>query len=76
MYRFPGRADDVFAESMVSGTLAGELSALSDTPRNATVTVERDAVLWFLSVEGLTKLAADQPELWRSFTNLVLRGES
>lgn len=76
VYHFPGRNADVFEESMVSGTLAGELSALSNTPRNSTVVVDMDSVLWRLSVEDLDKLAAEHPDLWRTFTNLVLRGES
>lgn len=67
-----GRID----ESMVSGTLAGELSALSGTERNATVIVERNAVLWKLSTEALKKLDAEKPELARAFTKLVLKGSS
>lgn len=59
----------------MSGTLAGELSALSGLPRNSMVVVERDAVLWKLSVEDLNKLGVEHPELARTFTNLVLRGK-
>ncbi|EIM84807.1 uncharacterized protein STEHIDRAFT_60168 [Stereum hirsutum FP-91666 SS1] len=64
-----GRVD----ESMVSGTLAGELSALSGMERNATVVVERNSVLWKLGTEGLKRLEAERPELARTFTRLVLK---
>lgn len=60
---------------MVSGTLAGELSALSEMERNATVVVERNSVLWKLGMEGLRRLEAEKPELARTFTRLVLKGE-
>ncbi|KAH9943577.1 sulfate transporter family-domain-containing protein [Amylocystis lapponica] len=60
-------------ESMVAGTLAGELSALSGLSRNATCIVERQAVLWKLSTDNLRRLEAEQPQLAREFTRLVLK---
>ncbi|KAF8495887.1 sulfate transporter family-domain-containing protein [Russula emetica] len=60
-------------ESMVPGTLAGELSGLAGLPRNATVIVERAAVLWYLDGEALGRLQAEHPELARTFTALVLK---
>ncbi|KAF7293231.1 Sulfate transporter family protein [Mycena chlorophos] len=60
-------------ESMVPGTLAGELSALSNLPRNASVMVERPAVLWRLSVSSLRRLEEEEPALARRFTQLVLK---
>lgn len=66
----------VIEESMVSGTLAGELSALSGLPRNARVVVERDAVLWRLSAESLKKLEEELPHLAQRFVRLVLKGVS
>jgi SulP family sulfate permease len=64
----------VIEESMVPGTLAGELSGLAGLARNATVVVERSAVLWRLSADALRRLEAQRPELARSFTALVLKG--
>jgi SulP family sulfate permease len=61
-------------ESMVPGTLAGELSGLAGLPRNATVVVERAGVLWYLGGEALGQLQAEYPELARTFTALVLKG--
>ena len=61
-------------ESMVPGTIAGELSALSGLPRNATCLIERNAVLWKLSMEGMKILEMENPELARTFTRLVLKG--
>jgi len=63
----------IIEESMVAGTLAGELSGLSGLERNATVVVERQAVLWKLSRENLKLLGKQNPELAQTFTRLVMR---
>jgi SulP family sulfate permease len=60
-------------ESMVPGTIAGELSALSEELRNATVIAERDAVVWKLSMEKMHELDVEHPELAREFTKMVLK---
>ncbi|KAF9466835.1 sulfate transporter family-domain-containing protein [Collybia nuda] len=60
-------------ESMVPGTVAGELSALSGLPRNATVIVERDATVWRLSMEDLERLETEQPKLAKSLLHLLLK---
>ena len=72
-YEFANPAQH-FEESMVAGTLAGELSALSDSTRNATVIVEQAAVLWKLSNENIRRLQLDEPELARTFIQFVLKG--
>ena len=61
-------------ESMVPGTVAGELSALSESPRNATCTVERPSIVWKLSMANLRKLETENPDIAKRFTKLVLRG--
>ncbi|KAH9994309.1 sulfate transporter family-domain-containing protein [Russula compacta] len=63
----------VIEESMVPGTLAGELSGLAGLARNATVVVERTAVLWRLGADALRRLEEEHPELARTFTALVLK---
>ncbi|KAF7416286.1 hypothetical protein PC9H_002551 [Pleurotus ostreatus] len=60
-------------ESMVPGTLAGELTALSDSPRNATVVAERPSVLWKLSMQDLRALEKEHPALFWKFCQLVLK---
>ena len=72
-YRFSHHSERI-EESMVPGTLAGELSALANLPRNASVVVERPAVLWKLSIENLRRLEEGEPALARRFTQLVLKG--
>lgn len=72
-YRFAAHTP-VIEESMVSGTLAGELSGLAGLARNATVVVERTAVLWRLDGDTLRRLETERPELARTFTALVLKG--
>ena len=64
----------VIEESMVQGTLAGELSGLAGLARNATVVVEQTAVLWRLDGDALRRLEVERPELAQSFTALVLKG--
>ncbi|ADV20089.1 vacuolar protein [Cryptococcus gattii E566] len=60
-------------ETMVAGTMAGDLSALSETTRNCTVVAERDSVLWKLSKEGLDRMVKEQPEVAQAFTKMVLK---
>jgi len=72
MYKFANQTPTI-EESMVPGTVAGELSALSNLPRNATVVVERQAVLWKLSIQNLRCLEVDNPALAWSFLQLVLK---
>ncbi|KAH8827152.1 sulfate transporter family-domain-containing protein [Flagelloscypha sp. PMI_526] len=60
-------------ESMVPGTLAGELSALSGLPRNATAVAERQSVLWKLSTQNLERLQVEKPEIGRLFVGLVVK---
>jgi SulP family sulfate permease len=62
-------------ETMVAGTVAGDLSTLSDTQRNATVVAERDGVLWKLEMDALGKLGREKPEVARDFIHIVLKGE-
>ena len=74
VYTFQNSAED-FEESMVPGTLAGELSTISNTPRNCTVVVEHPGVLWKMSRDSLHRLQLEQPELARSFVQYALKGE-
>lgn len=60
-------------ESMVSGTLAGELTGLSNMPRNATVVAEKFSVLWRLSNENWALFKEEQPGLAHRFVELVLK---
>lgn len=63
----------VIEESMLSGTLAGEMSALSGLPRNATVMVEHSAVVWKLSTTSMRQLEQDHPHVAQAFLRLVLK---
>jgi SulP family sulfate permease len=61
-------------QSMTAGTLAGELSALSGTPRNATVVAERASVIWKMSAESYERLEREQSVIAKAFVTLVLKG--
>ena len=65
----------IVEESMVPGTLAGELSALTGLLRDSTVVVERQAVIWKLSVENLHRLQIEDPTLATIFMKNVMKGE-
>ena len=73
-YRFMINELPMIEESMVSGTLAGELSALSQMPRNSTVVAERPCVLWMLSLDELARLEREFPEVGKTSIKLVLKG--
>jgi SulP family sulfate permease len=70
-YHFPSGS---FSETMVSGTLAGELSFLSETPRNTEAVVEKLAVVWKLTREEMYRLEREQPDFAKVFVRLVLKG--
>ncbi|KAL1731933.1 sulfate transporter family-domain-containing protein [Schizophyllum commune] len=72
IYHFSDPARSI-EESMVPGTLAGELSALSGLPRNATTVVEQPAVVWRLSMDAMRRMEKEEPELAREFLGLVLK---
>lgn len=61
-------------ETMVAGTIAGDLSTLSNTARNATTVAERDCVLWRIDLEALERLEKEHPATARRFTRIVLKG--
>lgn len=67
---------ELIQETMVAGTVAGELTMLSASKRNATVVAERDSRLWRLDQEGLEKMERERPEVARRFVKIVLKGES
>lgn len=62
-------------ETMVAGTVAGELTMLSGSKRNATVVAEQDSKLWKLTTERLEKLEQDKPTVERRFVKMMLKGE-
>lgn len=74
-YHYEDHAE-LLHETMVAGTVAGEMTALSGVVRNATVVVERDASLWKLTVEGLDRLQLEKPKIAREFVQLVLKSRS
>ena len=67
---------ELVQETMVAGTIAGDLSTLSDTSRNATVVAERECVLWKLDKEGLARLEEERGGVARRFIRIVLKGGS
>ncbi|KAJ9102047.1 hypothetical protein QFC19_004975 [Naganishia cerealis] len=64
---------ELIQETMVAGTVAGELTMLSASKRNATVVAERDSKLWKLDQQGLEKMEKERPEIARRFIKIVLK---
>ncbi|KAJ9092109.1 hypothetical protein QFC21_006975 [Naganishia friedmannii] len=64
---------ELIQETMVAGTVAGELTMLSASKRNATVVAERDSKLWKLDQKGLEKMEKERPEIARRFVKIVLK---
>jgi len=62
------------SESMVAGTLAGEMTGLAGMPRNADMAAEKPSVLWRLSNEDWALFKKEQPTLAHRFVELVLKG--
>ncbi len=62
-------------ETMVAGTVAGEMTMLSGAKRNATVVAERDTQLWKLDDDGLAKLEKEKPAIARQFVRIAMKGE-
>lgn len=51
-------------ESMLPGTVAGDHTFLSATPRNTDVIAERDALVWKMDLDGWERLVKEQgPEV-------------
>ncbi len=67
---------ELVQETMVAGTIAGDLSTLSDTARNATVVAERDCILWKMDKEGLERLEKEKPGVAQRYIRIVLKGMS
>jgi SulP family sulfate permease len=61
-------------ESMVAGTLAGEMTGLAGMPRNADMVAEKPGVLWKLSNDDWALFKKEQPTLAHRFVELVLKG--
>ncbi|KAF5516099.1 Uncharacterized protein CGCS363_v000574 [Colletotrichum siamense] len=60
-------------ESIVAGTTCGELPFFSETDRTATVTVDRDCVVWRMDKEGWERLQKDQPDVAQELLRMSLK---
>ncbi|WWC89504.1 uncharacterized protein L201_004428 [Kwoniella dendrophila CBS 6074] len=60
-------------ETMVAGTIAGDLSTLSETRRTCTVIAERDCVLWKMDKKSLQCLQEKNDDVARKFIKIVLK---
>jgi SulP family sulfate permease len=62
------------SESMLPGTIAGEMTFLAGIKRNTSVFAERDCILWKMSTKDLKLLEEKEgPGIARSFRQCILR---
>ncbi|KAI5480036.1 sulfate transporter family protein [Pseudohyphozyma bogoriensis] len=72
-YLFLDRTHKIF-QSMVAGTVSGEMSFLSRTKRNATVVAERDSVLWKLEISAHEEMGKKEGVAFcRKFEQCLMR---
>lgn len=60
-------------ESIVAGTTCGELPFFSETERTATVTAERDCVVWSMDREGWEALQKKEPDVAQELLRISLK---
>jgi CRP-like cAMP-binding protein len=65
--------EQLVSESMVAGTVAGELTFISRTPRNATVTAEMATSVWMLDLDGLERLEEEKPREAIKFVKVLMK---
>ncbi|KAJ6259454.1 hypothetical protein Dda_5091 [Drechslerella dactyloides] len=62
-----------YYESITAGTTCGELPFFSETPRTATVVVERDCITWTMDRERWLKLQELHPDIASELYRLALK---
>lgn len=60
-------------ESIVAGTTCGELPFFGETERTATVSAERDCVVWAMDREGWDALQRKEPEVAKEVLRISLK---
>ncbi|TIB85653.1 hypothetical protein E3Q06_01840 [Wallemia mellicola] len=71
-YMFDGHNSPV-DETMLTGTVAGEISGVSGSKRNCTVVAETETMLWHLSHVSLQRLEQNRPEIQREMVRILLK---
>ncbi|KAH9206924.1 sulfate transporter family-domain-containing protein [Leptodontidium sp. 2 PMI_412] len=62
-----------YFESIVAGTICGELPFFSETDRTATVQAERDCVTWFMDREKWEQLQRADPDVAQEMLRISLK---
>lgn len=60
------------SETMMPGTVAGEMTFLSHQPRNATVTAEEETILWRLDRAALSRIPESETDATRRHLSQIL----
>lgn len=59
-------------ESILPGTIVGELGLFTELPRTKSLTVDQDSVLWKLSKEDFNRLLEQEPKVANNFICMAL----
>ncbi|KAH8547801.1 sulfate transporter family-domain-containing protein [Umbelopsis sp. PMI_123] len=59
-------------ESILPGTIVGELGLFTESPRTKTLTVEQDSVLWKMSKEDFNRMLEQEPTIANRFMRMAL----
>jgi SulP family sulfate permease len=64
---------EIRLRSMLGRTIVGEMGLYSDMPRGASVRVDQPAIAYRLSLDALTQMEEDDPEVAHAFHKFVVR---
>lgn len=64
--------DEVVVNELARGELVGEMALLTDEPRSATITAQRDSHVLFLSAEAFTRVVQTHPQALRVISSGVI----
>jgi SulP family sulfate permease len=62
----------IATESILPGTIVGELGLFTETPRTKTLTVEQDTVLWKMSKTNFNRMLDQEPTISNRFIRMAL----
>lgn len=62
----------IATESILPGTIVGELGLFTETPRTKTLTVEQDTVLWKMSKTDFNRMLDQEPTISNRFIRMAL----
>lgn len=66
------RPQVIATESILPGTIVGELGLFTETPRTKSLTVEQDSVLWKMTKDDFDRMLEQEPTIANRFIRMAL----